>query len=312
MLINTLEDNNKQFIKRSLLLLVFTTLVILFFYGPLVELFKLSFHDGLHTYIPLVLLASAFLVYLNRKNIFTDNKYSFYAGILLISLGVLLHMFGEKNTSHLNNSDYLSVMTFAALICWAGGFVTFFGTNAFRKASFPLLFLIFMVPVPTALLEVVISLLQRGSTEATYGILKLTGVPLYREKFTFYLPDISIEVARGCSGIRASISLFITTILAGHLFLDKTWSKILLVISTYPITIVKNGLRIATLSLFANYVDPRVLTGWLHSCGGIPFFVLALGLLALILWGLRKIEKRVGAREPFDYQERERDLMRGA
>jgi exosortase len=136
-----------------------------------------------------------------------------------------------------------------------------------------------------------------GSTEATYGFFKLTGVPVLREGFTFNLPGMSIEVAKQCSGIWSSIALFITSIVAGQLFLRTGWKRVILVLSIFPITIFKNGLRIVTLSLLGTYVDPGILGSELHKSGGIPFFFVALMLLAPILFWLRKTEKKgVGGR----------------
>jgi exosortase/archaeosortase family protein len=56
----------------------------------------------------------------------------------------------------------------------------------------------------------------------------------------------------------------------------------------------KNGIRIATLTLLGAYVDPRILQSDLHREGGIPFFIVALLLMAPILYFLRKTE---GARK---------------
>ena len=141
-------------------------------------------------------------------------------------------------------------------------------------------------------LEKIIHLLQIGSAEAAYGFFKLSGVPVLREGFIFNLPGMSIEVAKQCSGIRSSIALFITSIIAGQLFLQTGWKKAVLALSIFPITIFKNGLRIVTLSLLGTYVDPRILSSELHKSGGIPFFFVALALLTPILWGLRKTEKK--------------------
>ncbi|MBU1208025.1 MAG: archaeosortase/exosortase family protein [Proteobacteria bacterium] len=63
-------------------------------------------------------------------------------------------------------------------------------------------------------------------------------------------------------------------------------------LSIFPITVVKNGLRIVTLTLLGNYVDVRILGSELHKSGGIPFFIVALVLLAPVLWALRKSEKK--------------------
>jgi exosortase/archaeosortase family protein len=65
-----------------------------------------------------------------------------------------------------------------------------------------------------------------------------------------------------------------------------------LIIAIFPITILKNGLRIVTLTLLGNYVDVRILGSELHKSGGIPFFMVALVLLAPVLWVLRKSEKK--------------------
>ena len=84
----------------------------------------------------------------------------------------------------------------------------------------------------------------------------------------------------------------ITSVLAGHMFLKSGWNKALLVLAVIPVTMLKNGIRIITLSLFAVYVDTRILTNSaLHTDGGIVFFVLALLLMAPILFVLRKSER---------------------
>jgi exosortase/archaeosortase family protein len=67
--------------------------------------------------------------------------------------------------------------------------------------------------------------------------------------------------------------------------------KLILVLSIFPITVFKNGLRITTLSLLGAYYDPRILDSQLHRSGGIPFFFIALALLAPVLWYLMKKEK---------------------
>jgi exosortase len=141
--------------------------------------------------------------------------------------------------------------------------------------------------------EKIILLLQMGSAEVAYGFFKLTGVRVLREGFTFNLSGINIEVAKQCSGIRSTIALFLTSIIAGQLFLQTGWRKIVLAMAIFPITIFKNGLRIVTLSLLGVYIDQRILFSELHKSGGIPFFVVALALLVAFLWVLRKSENRI-------------------
>jgi exosortase len=118
------------------------------------------------------------------------------------------------------------------------------------------------------------------------------GVPVFRDGFLFTLPGLTVEVAEQCSGIRSGISLFLVGILAGHIFLKSGWRKLALAAAVVPITIAKNGLRIVTISLLGAYVDRQVLSGPLHQAGGIPFFGVALVLLAVVLWALRRGERK--------------------
>jgi exosortase len=257
----------------------------------------LLFKSELYSHIILIPIVSGYFIYLKRKIIFSEMGYSYRSGITVITIGMILYFIGTEQGIKLNQNDHLALMIFSAVTLFIGGVVLFYGIKSFRFAVFPLLLLFFMTPIPTTAVEKLVLLLQMGSTEATYGFFKVSGVPFLREGFTFHLSGMSIEVAKQCSGIRSSIALFITSIIAGQLFLRTGWKKVVLVLSIFPITIFKNGLRIVTLSLLGVYVDPRILNSELHKSGGIPFFFVALALLTPILWGLKKTEKKgVGGR----------------
>ena len=137
-----------------------------------------------------------------------------------------------------------------------------------------------MVPLPDVVLDRTICALQEGSTEIAYLIFQAVGTPVLRHGFLLSVPGVTIEVAKECSSIRSSIALFITCLLAAHLYLRTGWKMFVLVLLSLPLSIIKNGIRIATLTLLSIYVDPSFLTGKLHHEGGFVFFFLAL----LILW----------------------------
>jgi exosortase len=179
------------------------------------------------------------------------------------------------------------------VLIWIGGFTLSYGSRSLRAAVFPLLFLFFMAPIPGNALEKIILFLQKGSAEAAYGFFKAAGIPVAREGYVFHLMTTDIEVAKECSGIRSALSLIITGVLAANFFLRTGWARVLFVLSTIPITMLKNGFRIAALSLLGVYVDERILASDLHRRGGILFFVFAL----VLVWGeivlLRKAEGKL-------------------
>jgi len=285
-------DTVKLADKRNVFFVSFSILSLLIFYTPVGEVLRLAFYERLYAHMMLVPFVSAYFLLLKRKQISLAMDYSFKAGIILSIVGILLFGVEEKNGLGLSQSSHLSLAVLSALIFWIGGFVLFYGVKAFKIAVFPLLFLLFMVPIPKKALETIIYLLTCGSAEATYGFFKLTGVSALREGFTFHLPGLTIEVAEQCSGINSSIAPFVASIVAGQFFLRTGWKKVVFVLSVIPITILKNGMRIVTLSLLGIYIDQRILYGELHKSGGIPFFIVALAMLTPILWVLRKSEKK--------------------
>ncbi len=267
-------------------------------YGPMDRLVHvdLGVDSDYYSHILLIPFVSAYFLFLDRRTIARQTRYS-YAGLGVAACGMML--FGAALTlrSWLGQNDFGSLATAGALVFWWGGFLFALGPEAFRIACFPLLFMIFVIPIPQAVLDWFIYILQVASTEVTEWLFQLTGTDYIRNGFVYRLPNITIEVARECSGIRSSIALVITGVLAGHLFLRSPWRKLILIVAMIPFTVLKNGVRIVTLSLLAIYVDRKFITdSFLHHSGGFIFYLPALGLLALLLWWFRKAE-RTGSRE---------------
>ena len=280
---------------NNIFFLFFNIVAIAAFFSPMRALFSLSMRSNLYSHIFLIPLVSGYLIYSDRREIFSSSRPSYSPGIATIAAAIILYLGVTTQGGVLNHNDYLTLMTLSAVLFWVGGFILFYGTGAFRTARFPLTFLVLMVPIPSAIVERVITFLQHASAEISYLIFKLTGVPILREGLVFHLPGVSVEVAEECSGIRSSIAILITTILAGYLFLRSGSRRLLLVLAIVPVTIFKNGVRIVTLTLLAVYVDKSFLTNSLiHKRGGVVFFIMALAILAPLLWGLRRSEKKRG------------------
>jgi exosortase len=270
----------------TFIIAVFTAAVMV--YNPLSDLFHSRMYQDYHSLIPFIPLISVYLIYLKIKDIRAKMQYSFVPGSAVIIFGIVLYAMGLGFGKNLNQNDYATVITFSSLVLLWGAFIFVYGIRAFTAALFPLLFLVFMIPVPAFIMEKVIVFLQIGSTEFADFLFWVSQAPYYREGFVFHLPSMSVEVAPQCSGIRSGLALFITALLAGYLFLNSWWRRVILVLCVFPITMFKNGIRITTLTLLGTYVDPRILQSDLHREGGIPFFILALVLMAPILYWLRK------------------------
>ena len=241
--------------------------------------------------ILLVLPVSVILIYVARRKVFAEVAWSPVGAALMLASGGL---FAYTRTalaplSH-NDSISLTVLFFAA---WCiSAFILCYGTRAFQKARFPLLFLVLMVPLPDSPLAWATTLLQMRSTDATCWLFSAARIPYTREGVVLILPKLTIEVAQECSSIRSSLILFISSFVLAHLYLTRAWQKGLLPILAIPISVAKNAVRIFVLSTLGMYVNPSFLTGRLHHNGGIVFFALGFAALLGIIWLFHKLEPR--------------------
>jgi len=271
----------------SLLLLL---AAVAWFWQPLISLLSLTQQQEHYSHIVLIPWLSLYVLYLGRKAIFASREWSPWLGSLVIGIGAWCYWSAD---SAIFAQDQLP-MTILALVvmCW-GIVVSCFGIRLCRKVSFGLLFLLFMVPLPSFLLDAIIGFLQRSSAEATGVLFSFLGVPVFRQGFVFSLSNFAIHVAEECSGIRSALSLFIVSLVAGHFFIRSAWAKMGLVAIVIPLVIIKNAFRIVGLALLANYVDPSFITdSLLHRSGGIPLFFAALAVLGAFVWLLRWAENR--------------------
>jgi len=274
----------------AFLLLIACTLLV--FWPRLKALLTFSLEYAHYSHIVLVPLVSAALICMQRKRVFAQAQWSAGAGMVSMAAGIAVFMASHAVPSSWSMNDSLSLSFLGIVATWLGGFILCYGVPAFQAGMFPLLFLFLMVPIPDLALQNIISWLLKGSAEVTAVLFRVAGVPVYRSGTVFALPGVTIDIAPECSGIRSSLAGFITALLAGHFFLRSNWRRAALIAAAVPILVLKNGVRIVTLTLLAVYVDPAWLAGDLHRRGGVVFFALALVILWPVLRILEKTEKK--------------------
>jgi len=263
----------------------------------LLRLFRLSFGSEFESYIPLIPVVSFYLLYLNRGAVAVPSAGTperIVAAVLGVVSAGLLVVQGMIVPCEWRQgaAGSLTLPTVSFVTAVIGCAVLFRGLSAFKRSMFPWVFLYLMVPIPEPVAHGLRVALQQGSADVAYALFRLTGTPVFRDGLNFSLPGLTIEIAEECSGIHSTLVLLISSMVAGHLFLRKRGSCTLLALMVIPVGLIRNGIRVVTLSLLTVYVDPRVIDSPLHHRGGPVFFVLSLGMLATILWGLRRYEKR--------------------
>ncbi len=270
--------------------------ILALFLRPLIALTHRALSDENVSHALLIPFISAWLLYDERKRIFSAPSRDFLTASLFVIGAVGAGFWGFYSGSRLQSPDALSYFILSLVLTCLAVFAFAFGRQALRFGFFPFALLFLMIPWPFYLLNPIISYLQYGSADIASAIFSVSGAPVLREGLVFHLPRATIEVAPECSGIRSSMALLVLALLIAHLAFRPFWKKALFVVVGLFIMIIKNGIRIATLTLLANYVDPGFLFGDLHRKGGVVFFLIGLVLLVPLYWFLRRGEN--GASTP--------------
>lgn len=275
--------------KKDWLFVLLTAAALVLALPPLVDLLRNTKTSEYYSHIILIPLVSAYVIFRRRREMFRGTACVHYWGIMTVAAGVGLYVAGRLLGGELDIRA--SLATLGALLFWYGAYLVLYGKNGSPRAFFPLAFLLFTVPIPALFIEKIIAVLVVGSAYMTRLLFMAFRVPFVQAGPVFYLPGFFIEVAQECSGIRSSLALFITTVLAGHIFLRKFGNKALLALAVLPVALFKNAIRIVTLYLLSYFVDIRIIAGgFLHRSGGFIFFGMGLVVLGSILWLLRQGE----------------------
>jgi len=269
----------------------FAIVLLAVFARHLLKLISYAAGSQLHSYVLLVPFVSAYLLYLRRDQL--PKKHSSDLLLTLVSLAVGIGLFAYTQSLEIAArapaiNTRIVLLTLSFLCCVVAGGFFFFGGGWMRSAAFPLAYLIFMVPMPDAMADALETASKFASAEVANLLFHLSGVPFLRAGLVFQLPNITIEVAQECSGIRSTWVLLMTSILAANLFLNTRWRRFALVAFVIPLAILRNGFRILVIGLLCVNVGPQMIHSLIHRRGGPVFFVLALIPFLLVLWWLRR------------------------
>ena len=200
--------------------------------------------------------------------------------LVLASLGVLV-------AGILGVEFFLTRVSLIGVI--AGSVLFLAGWSHLRILSFPLAFLLLMIPLPALIFNQIAFPLQLFASKFGTNVLQYCSVPVLREGNVIVLASTRLEVAEACSGIRSLISLLTLGIVFGY-FTDKRLSvRTVIALSTIPIAIFANGLRVAGTGLAAHYYGPEAAEGFFHTFSGWLVFLVAFVMLFLVVQVVRRV-----------------------
>lgn len=258
-------------------------LLLLVLYGPiLIALVMDWWRDPNYGHGFLVPVFAGFVLWKERLRLAEIQLRPSNFGFLVMLGAVGLLLVGSLGAE-------LFTSRFSMLILVAGIVLFLAGWKMLRAVSFPLAFLILMIPIPVLIFNQIAFPLQLLASRFATFWLQLVNIPVLREGNVIILPNYQLEVVDACSGIRSLMTLITLAIAYGYLVEPRRWARYLLVLLMIPIAMVSNAIRIMGTGVLTFHFGPAAAEGFFHEFSGWVIFVAALILMFACHWLLRKL-----------------------
>jgi len=180
-----------------------------------------------------------------------------------------------------NVMDAAVVQQIALIGILVSGLWAILGTSVVWAIAFPLAFLFLAVPVGEGLIPA----LMEFTADFTVGLLKLTGIPVYREGLFFTLPSGNWSVVEGCSGVRYLIASVTLGCLFAYLSYQSFVKRGVFIAASFIVPVLANGLRAYMIVMIGHLSSMKLATGVDHLIYGWVFF----GLVMFVLFAVGSI-----------------------
>ncbi|MEQ1484717.1 VPLPA-CTERM-specific exosortase XrtD [Methyloglobulus sp.] len=218
-----------------------------------------------------------------KKNIIIQSEFSpSWWGLALIVVALVVFVIGEVSA--------LFILTQYALITVILGLaLAIMGWPAIKPVLIPILLLVFAIPLPYFLEANLSANLQLLSSKLGVAFIRWCQIPVYLEGNVIDLGVYKLQVVEACSGLRYLFPLLSLGFICAYLFDVAFWKRVVLVLSTIPITILMNSFRIGMIGVLVDNWGIAMAEGFLHDFEGWIVFMACFGVLFIEMAILGKI-----------------------
>ena len=194
-------------------------------------------------------------------------------GLALIVLSIAIHLISAWIKVYFTSG-------FSMILLILGLVLYFLGNAYFGKLVYPILFLVFMIPMPMVVVANLSVKLKLFAAQLATLLLNRIGISAIRDGSTIKTLHSYMMVEGPCSGIRSMISLLALGALVAYFMNANMIKKWALLALTIPIAICANVLRITLLTSVSEIYGEKFAMGWFHDFSGfLLFFVALVGLM---------------------------------
>lgn len=231
----------------------------------------------------LVPLISLFLIYKRKDKLRNIPRRSTRTGAMILAISMTIYIIAYLGAV----AVVCRLMMVTSLI---GLILYVLGDSVFKQIRFPILLLFLMVPVPESIYSLAAFPLQLFATKVSTSLVQLMGIPAYREGNIVYFLHAQLEVAEACSGLRSMMVFLTLGVLFAHALTNPSRIRAaILVLSTVPLAIGVNIVRVTGTGVLAHIYGNKVAQGFLHEFSGLFVFILGFILLTCEYFLLNRV-----------------------
>jgi exosortase len=255
---------------------VVAALALLALYGPVIAGLVRAWHtnpDYAHGF--LIAPLCVYLVWQRRRRLADLEVRPSAAGLVLVVVSLALFVVGQ-----LGAEQFLSRVSLVGVLAGSVAFVL--GLAHVRVLAFTFALAVLTIPLPAIVFNEIAQPLQLLASSVAEQTLLGLGIPALREGNVILLSTATLEVAEACSGIRSMVSLLAAGMVYGYFTDDRTVRRVLLALSTLPIAVAANALRVAGTGVLAHVAGAAAADGFFHTFAGWLVFMSALAMMFLV------------------------------
>jgi exosortase len=224
----------------------------------------------------LVPLIAGYMAYMRKEDLLSAAVRPCNAGLAIILMGLGVLFLGWLG------SEYFTMRSSLVIII-AGSVLYLLGWEIFKILLAPLCYLLLMVPIPYIIYDAAAFPLKLFVTKVSVLSMKALGIVVWQEGNILMFPNITLEVADACSGLRSIMSLLALGAAYAFVLFTRTRDRVILIFSTLPIAVLTNCLRVIATGILAQYFGTAAAEGFFHEFAG--FFVFAGAVVMFVSLG---------------------------
>ncbi|MBI4825416.1 MAG: exosortase [Nitrospirae bacterium] len=232
-----------------------------------------------YSHIYFILPISLYLAWQKREalnKLLQEEKESaagIFVSFFLLLVGVMIFIFGWRR-----GYDLIFIFSLVPVLFGLTGYL--YGSKIAKALSFPILYLLFLVPPPAGILDSITLPMRYGVSFAVEGILGFFNYPIKREGLLLSIGYKDLYMASACSGFRSLIAMLSLSFVYIYLIRAGLFKKIILAAIITPLALTGNLIRVITLCLITFYFGEEAGRGFFHIFSGVIIFMITiLGLI---------------------------------